>query len=222
MRQHAVSVRATGLTQPSLGAGSRAGAGAGVVVPALRGGACCWPSLQGGEITRVSERRRGASRGGLARARCMTRGQGWCSRTVAMSQAPEDRASTPRWRVLTQIVLSRRGRRVSRFGKNHVKSTTWTPSTLHIVVWSRPTRRPRSARTSSPRTSPGSYGVRVGGGKFTRPPSPKFLPSDGTTGPGRARHGRRDALAKRTPGRARRAGIVVEHSRCRESAAARR
>ena len=58
----------------------------------------------------------------LARARCMTRGRGG-SGTVAISQAPEDRASTPRWRVLTQIVLSRRGRRVSRFGKNHVKST---------------------------------------------------------------------------------------------------
>jgi len=48
--------------------------------------------------------------------------------SVAMSQAPEDRARTPHWRVLTQVVLSRRGWRVSRFGKNYVKSTTWTPS----------------------------------------------------------------------------------------------
>ena len=62
-------------------------------------------------------------------SRCLPRGQGLCSRTVAMSQAPEDRARTKRWRVLTQIVLSRRGRLVSRFGQNHVKSTTWTPST---------------------------------------------------------------------------------------------
>jgi hypothetical protein len=62
-------------------------------------------------------------------ARCLPRGQGLCSRTVAMSQAPEDRARTKRRRVLTQIVLSRRGRLVSRFGQNDVKSTTWTPST---------------------------------------------------------------------------------------------
>ena len=39
-------------------------------------------------------------------ARCLPRGQGLCSRTVAMSQALEDRATTPRWRVLPQIVLS--------------------------------------------------------------------------------------------------------------------
>ena len=68
-----------------------------------------------------------------------------------MSQAPEDRATTKRCRVLPQIVISRRGRLVSRFGKNHVKSTTWTPSTPGRVVWSRPNCRPRSARTSSPR-----------------------------------------------------------------------
>ena len=37
-----------------------------------------------------------------------------------MSQAPEDRATTPRWRVLPQIVLSRRERLVSRFGQNDV------------------------------------------------------------------------------------------------------
>jgi hypothetical protein len=44
-----------------------------------------------------------------------------------------------------------RGRLVSRFGENHVKSTTWTPSTPQRAAWSRPTRRHRSARTSSPR-----------------------------------------------------------------------
>ena len=43
-----------------------------------------------------------------------------------MSQVPEDRARRPRCRVITQNFLSRRGRLVSRFGKNHVllKSTT--------------------------------------------------------------------------------------------------
>jgi len=51
-----------------------------------------------------------------------------------MSQAPEDRARTKRRRVLTQIVLSRRGRLVSRFGQNDVKSTTWTPSTPRRAV----------------------------------------------------------------------------------------
>ena len=84
-------------------------------------------------------------------SRCLPRRQGLCSRTVAMSQAPEDRARTPRWRVITQVVLSRRGRLVSRFGKNHVKSATWTPSTPRRAAWSHPTRRHRSARTSSPR-----------------------------------------------------------------------
>jgi len=84
-------------------------------------------------------------------ARCLPRGQGLCSRTVAMSQALEDRATTPRWRVLPQIVVSRRGRLLSRFGKNHVKETTRTPSTPQRAAWSHPTRRHRSARTSSPR-----------------------------------------------------------------------
>ena len=42
-----------------------------------------------------------------------------------MSQAPEDRARTPHWRVLTQVVLSRRGWRVSRFGKNHVNKINY-------------------------------------------------------------------------------------------------
>jgi hypothetical protein len=84
-------------------------------------------------------------------ARCLPRGQGLCSRTVAMSQAPEDRARTKRRRVLTQFVLCRRGRLVSRFGQNDVKSTTWTPSTPRRAVWSRPTRRHRSAHTSSRR-----------------------------------------------------------------------
>ena len=55
------------------------------------------------------------------------------------------------WQVLTQMVLSRRGRRVSRFGKNHVKATTWMPSTPRRAAWSRPRRRHRSARTSSRR-----------------------------------------------------------------------
>ena len=45
------------------------------------------------------------------------------------SRAGEDRTTTPRWRARPRTVLSRRGRPVSRFGKNHVKSTTWTPST---------------------------------------------------------------------------------------------
>ena len=84
-------------------------------------------------------------------SRCLPRGQGLCSRTVAMSQAPEDRARTKRRRVLTQFVLCRRGRLVSRFGQNDVKSTTWTPSTPRRAVWSRPTRRHRSAHTSSRR-----------------------------------------------------------------------
>ena len=81
-----------------------------------------------------------------------------------MSQAHEDRARTKRWRVLTQIVLSRRGRLVSRFGQNHVNSTTWTPSTPQRAAWSRPTRRHRSTRTSSPRwdrTARASEGCQV-------------------------------------------------------------
>ena len=78
-------------------------------------------------------------------------GSGVMPRTVAMAQTPEDRARTKRWRVVPQIVLSRRGRLGSRFGQNHVKSTTWTPSTPRRKAWSRPTRRHRSAHASSRR-----------------------------------------------------------------------
>ena len=53
VRQHAVSVRATGLTQTSLGAGSRRGAGAGVVVSPLRG-TVLLAKFAGGIKTRVS------------------------------------------------------------------------------------------------------------------------------------------------------------------------
>ena len=79
-----------------------------------------------------------------------------------MSQAPEDRATRKHWRVLPRIVLSGRMRLVSRFGKNRVKSTTWTPSTPRRAAWSRPTRRHRSARTSSrrwDRTARASEGI---------------------------------------------------------------
>eukprot|EP00964_Phaeocystis_antarctica_P064401 scaffold38728_cov56-Phaeocystis_antarctica.AAC.1 len=38
---------------------------------------------------------------------------------------------------------SRRGRLVSRFGKNHVKSATWTPRTPRRAAWPHPTRRHR-------------------------------------------------------------------------------
>ena len=82
-----------------------------------------------------------------------------------MSQATEDRARAPRWRVKTQVVLSRRGRLVSRFGKNHVKSTTWTPSTRRRAAWSRPTAQHLDiARHARPHLAViVRYGARVGG-----------------------------------------------------------
>ena len=54
-------------------------------------------------------------------------------------------------RVLTQNVLSRRVRLISRFGEDHVKSTRWTPSTPQRAAWSRPTSRHSAARASSRR-----------------------------------------------------------------------
>jgi hypothetical protein len=71
-----------------------------------------------------------------------------------MSQAPQvpglhNSQGGPRRRVITQIVLSGRGRLVSRSGKTNGKSTTWKPSTLRraVSVLSRPTRRQRSRGT---------------------------------------------------------------------------
>ena len=98
-----------------------------------------------------SRRPLGASRSGWDGATRTPRGRGRCPRTVARSQAGEDRTTTPRWRARTRTVLSRRERRVSPFGKKNGKSTTWEPRTLRRSVGSRPTRGQRSACTSSPR-----------------------------------------------------------------------
>eukprot|EP00964_Phaeocystis_antarctica_P084745 scaffold53432_cov62-Phaeocystis_antarctica.AAC.5 len=70
---------------------------------------------------------------------------------VARSQIPGDYTRSQRWRVITQIILSGRGRLVSRSGKTNGKSTTWKPSTLRRAVLSHPARRQRSASTWSPR-----------------------------------------------------------------------
>ena len=100
-------------------------------------------------LPRTKRRRSGDCGSGAARSK--PRCQGRRPRTVAMSQAPQDYTRSPRRRVITQIVLSGRGRLVSRSGKTNGKSTTWNPSTLRRVVLSHPTRRQRPARTSSPR-----------------------------------------------------------------------
>ena len=55
-------------------------------------------------------------------ARCVPRCQGRCPTTVVMPRAPEDYTRSPRRRVITQIVLSRSGRLVSRSGWNNGKS----------------------------------------------------------------------------------------------------
>ena len=86
-----------------------------------------------------------SGRGGVTRT---PRGQGRRLRTMARSQAGEDRTTTPRWRARTRTVLSRRERVVSQFGKKNEKSTTWKPRTLRRSVGSRPTRGQRSACTS--------------------------------------------------------------------------
>ena len=116
--------------------------------------------------TRRDERRVGRASGGKIsgrisasaepgadwrRARCAPRARGLPSRPVASSQAREDCTRPPCWRAIARIVLSRRGRPVSRVGQKKGKSTTCEPSTLRRGAWSRPPRRQRSACTSSPR-----------------------------------------------------------------------
>jgi len=93
----------------------------------------------------------GVSRSGCGAVTRTPRVRGRRPRTVARSQAGEDRTTTPRWRARTRTTLSRRERVVSAFGKKNGKSTTWKPRTLRGSVGSRPTRGQRSACTSSPR-----------------------------------------------------------------------
>ena len=66
-----------------------------------------------------SKRYRCASRSGWGGVTRTPRGRGRRPRTVARSQAGEDRTTTPRWRARTRTVLSRRERRVSPFGKKN-------------------------------------------------------------------------------------------------------
>ena len=96
------------------------------------------------------------------RARCAPRARGLPSRPVASSQAREDCTRIPRWRAIARIVLSRRGRPVSRVGQKKGKSTTCEPSTLRRGAWSRPPRRQRSACTSLPRRARPGRGKRGG------------------------------------------------------------
>ena len=94
----------------------------------------------------------GASEHGwMGGAMCMPRGRGRPSRPVASSQAREDCTRPPCWRAIARIVLSRRGRLVSRVGQKKEKSTTCEPSMLQRSAWSRPPSRQRSACTSLPR-----------------------------------------------------------------------
>ena len=101
-----------------------------------------------GQNKRAHRREPGADWG---RARCMPRGRGRLSRTVASSLAREDHTTTPRWRARAKNCVLRRGRPVSRIGKKNEKSATCKPSTLRRSAWSRPSRGQRSACTSSPR-----------------------------------------------------------------------
>eukprot|EP00964_Phaeocystis_antarctica_P129916 scaffold93751_cov63-Phaeocystis_antarctica.AAC.2 len=51
---------------------------------------------------------------------CAPRDQGRCPRTVARSQVPEDYTKSPRRRARSKIVLARRGRLVSRSGREMI------------------------------------------------------------------------------------------------------
>ena len=105
---------------------------------------------------------RGRPGGGVGGAMCTPKGRGRRPRAVARSQTCEDHTTTPRWRARARIVLSRRGRLVSRIGQKKEKSTTcdaerapeerlvapnpWATLGTHVVA------------------SPGSHGAREGVG----------------------------------------------------------
>jgi len=84
-------------------------------------------------------------------ARRAPRARGRCPRARARSRVAEDCTRTPRGRARSKMVLSRRGRLVSRIGEKKRKSTTCEPSTLRKTIRSCPARKQRSACTSSPR-----------------------------------------------------------------------
>ena len=104
-----------------------------------------------GQKQRAQVSTRARPGGALGGARCMPRGRGRRPRAMARSRTREDHTTTPRWRARARIVLSRRGRLVSRVGQKKEKSTTCEPSMLQRSAWSRPTCGQRSACTSSPR-----------------------------------------------------------------------
>jgi hypothetical protein len=66
------------------------------------------------------------------------------SRTRGLHKEVGPASLEPKW-------CLRRGRLVSRSGKNNGISAMWKPTTLLRAVWSYPTHRERTARTSSPR-----------------------------------------------------------------------
>ena len=79
------------------------------------------------------------------------RGRGRCPMARARSRVAEDCTRTSRGRAIAKMVLSRRGRLVSRISAKKGKSATCEPSTARRSAWSRPACGLRSACTSLPR-----------------------------------------------------------------------